>query len=110
MIEGFWIVQYEGMRGNGGGVAVFINGKVFGGDTGYIYTGSYETKGHTVSANINVQNFLPDIPSVLGVVGDFELRIDGVLEGDVIKGTGSLIDDQAIGIAVKLSKRADLPS
>ncbi len=35
MVEGFWIVQYEGMKGNGGGVVIFIKGKVFGGDTGY---------------------------------------------------------------------------
>lgn len=27
MIEGFWIVQYEGMQGNGGGVAMFIKDK-----------------------------------------------------------------------------------
>jgi len=34
MVEGFWIVQFQGPQGNGGGVAVFVNGKVFGGDSG----------------------------------------------------------------------------
>ena len=110
MVEGFWIVQYEGMKGNGGGVAVFIKGKVFGGDTGYTYTGSYQTQGNIVKAHVKVRNFLPGVPSVLGVVGDFDLNIDGKLEGEVISGTGSLVNSQAVGIAVKLTKRAALPT
>jgi hypothetical protein len=110
MVEGFWIVQYEGMKGNGGGVAMFIKGQVFGGDTGYIYTGSYEVKDDVVKAHVMVRNFLPDIPSVLGVVGDFELLIDGRLKGDIIEGTGSVANGGAVGIAVKLTKRAELPS
>ncbi len=110
MVEGFWIVQYEGMKGNGGGVAMFIKGKVFGGDTGYTYLGSYQTQGDVVKARVKVQNFLPDIPSVLGVVGDFELNIEGKIEGDVIKGTGSLANSAAVGIALKLTRRASLPA
>jgi len=109
MVDGFWIVQYEGMKGNGGGVVIFTKGKVFGGDTGYTYMGSYRTQGTSVKANVKVCNFLPDVPSVVGVAGDFELNIDGTVEGDVIKGTGSLVNSQAVGIALKLTKRANLP-
>jgi len=110
MVEGFWIVQYEGMAGNGGGVVVFTKGKVFGGDTGYTYIGSYQTQGDSIKARVMVRNFLPDVPSVLGTVGDFELSIEGQVEGDVIKGTGSLPNSQAVGIALKLTKRAELPA
>jgi T3SS negative regulator,GrlR len=110
MVEGFWIVQYEGMRGNGGGVVMFIKGQVFGGDTGYIYTGTYEVTEDAVKAHIMVSNFLPDIPSVLGVVGDFELLLDAKVRGNIIEGTGKLANGEAVGIAVKLTKRADLPS
>jgi len=110
MVEGFWIVQYEGMKGNGGGVAMFIKGHVFGGDTGYTYIGRYKAHGNEVKATVAVSNFLPDVPSVLGVVGDFELNIDGKIEGDIIKGTGSLASSQAVGIALKLTRRANLPA
>lgn len=109
MVEGFWIVQYEGMTGNGGGVAMFIKGKVFGGDTGYVYLGSYQVQGKSVTASVKVQNFLPGIPSVLGIPGDFDLDITGTIEGNVINGSGSLPNQQAVGIALKLTKRADLP-
>jgi len=109
MVEGFWIVQYEGMQGNGGGVVVFTKGKVFGGDTGYYYLGSYESKGNGLKAQIAVRNFIASVPSVVGIVGDFELSIEGTVEGDVIKGTGRLVGVNKPGIAVKLSKRAELP-
>lgn len=109
MVEGFWIVQYEGMQGNGGGVAVFTKGKVFGGDTGYYYLGSYETNGNAVRAKIAVRNFIASVPSVVGITGDFELSIDGTVDGGVISGTGSLVGANRPGIAVKLHKRASLP-
>jgi hypothetical protein len=109
VVEGFWIVQYEGMNGNGGGVAMFIRGRVFGGDAGYTYLGSYETNGDSVSAYVEVRSFLPDVPSVIGIIGDFELDIEGNLDGDVIKGMGSLRNSQAVGIALKLTKRENLP-
>jgi hypothetical protein len=52
---------------------------------------------------------LPGIPNVTAVVGDFELNIEGKLERDVIRGTGTVTNAQAADIAVKLTKRADLP-
>ena len=109
MVDGFWVVQFEGMKGNGGGVVIFTKGKVFGGDDGYVYTGSYVTEGNSVKARVKVENFLPNVPSVLGVVGNFELNIDGTLEDGVIKGTGSVATGEAVGVAIKLTKRADLP-
>ena len=110
MVEGFWIVQYEGMQGNGGGVALFIKGKVFGGDTGYYYLGTYQSIGSTLKAQITVHNFIPNMPSVVGITGDFELSIEGTVEGDAIRGTGRLVGINKPGVAVKLSKRAELPA
>lgn len=111
MVEGFWIVQYEGMAGNGGGVAMFIKGRIFGGDTGYTYVGDYKVSDGAVSAHVSVRNFLAGVPSVLGITGDFDLDIEGKIEGAVIKATGRLPKDKhAVGIALKLTKRADLPA
>jgi hypothetical protein len=36
-------VQYEGAQGNGSGVVVFMKGHVLDGDTGFVYTGTYQT-------------------------------------------------------------------
>ena len=59
MVEGFWIVQFEGMRGNGGGVLVLLKGHVFGGDSSFLYKGNYETQNVTVTARVSVHQFLP---------------------------------------------------
>jgi hypothetical protein len=110
MVDGFWIVQYEGMKGNGGGVVMLIKGQVFGGDTGYIYTGTYTTSGDDLKAHVIVQNFLPDVHNIMGVVGDLELDVSGKISGDVIKGTGSVSGGGAVGIAVKFTRRGNLPT
>jgi hypothetical protein len=68
MVEGFWIVQYEGVAGNGGGVAVFIKGRVFGGDSGFVYTGTYNADEKSIAAKISVRNFLPDVPRSLSEI------------------------------------------
>jgi hypothetical protein len=108
MIEGLWIVQYEGLQGNGGGAAVFVNGKVLGGDTGYIYEGTYAVENNSVIAHVHVSNFLPDVPNVLGVVGDFDLQIQAPITGRVIQGTMALVGRPGMSIAVRLTKKADL--
>jgi hypothetical protein len=110
MVEGFWIVQYEGIKGNGGGVVVFMKGRVLGGDTGFIYTGTYRTDEQTISAQIAVRNFLPEVPNVLGVDGDFELALQGVVAGEVIKASASLVNKGGSGVALKLTKVSDLPA
>lgn len=109
MVEGFWIVQYEGVAGNGGGVVMFMNSRVLGGDTGYVYTGTYKSDGNNVRARVNVRNFLPQVPSVLGYVGDFELQIAATVNGQNMRGTASLVGQDGAGIAVKLTRVSDLP-
>jgi hypothetical protein len=110
MVEGFWIVQYEGVQGNGGGVAIFMKGRVLGGDTGFVYTGTYQTNEKEVSAQIKVRNFLPEVPSVLGVKGDFELSLKGTVTGQIIKAAASLVGQEGAGVVVKLTRVSDLPA
>jgi T3SS negative regulator,GrlR len=108
MIEGLWIVQYEGLQGNGGGVAVFINGKILGGDTGYTYEGTYALQGNTLTARVHVGNFLPNIPSVLGVVGDFDLEIKAPVTDKVVRGTAGVVGRPGTSIALRLTKKSSL--
>jgi hypothetical protein len=61
-------VQTKVLQGNGGGVAVFINGKILGGDTGYTYEGTYALQGNIVTAFVRVANFLANVPAGPAVV------------------------------------------
>ena len=65
MIEGFWIVQFEGMKGGGGGVALFVKGQVFGGDGAYTYIGTYKAEGNLLKARVSVRNFFPTFKALL---------------------------------------------
>lgn len=102
--DGFYVVEYHGPQGNGSGVAVFRDGEVLGGSTGFAYAGSYEVDGDLLKARVAVTNFDPAVPSVLGTSGDFEMSIAGRLEGDTIVGTGAPVNDPTSTIAVKLMK------
>lgn len=110
MVQGFWIVQFEGVAGNGGGVVMFLNGQVYGGDSGFVYTGKYHTDETQITARVLVRNFLPEIPSVFGIPGDYELDVKGTVADKTIKGTASLVAQAAVGIVVKLTKVGELPA
>jgi hypothetical protein len=108
MIDGLWVVQYEGTQGEGAGVVVFTNGRVLGGDFGYTYEGNYVIQDNWVAASIHVANFLPNVPSVLGYVGDFDAELKAPIRDTVIQGALSLIGQPGTSIAVKLTKKAEL--
>jgi hypothetical protein len=108
-VDGFWIVQFEGIQGGGGGVAVLTKGQVFGGDSAYTYSGTYQSEQPMLNAHVSVKSFLPGIPNVLGVVGDFDLSLTGTVEGNIIRGKAALVGRPEAGIVVKLTKKGDLP-
>jgi hypothetical protein len=108
MLEGLWIVQYVGIAGDGGGAVTFVNGKVLGGDTGYTYVGTYTVQNNNVTARVRVSNFLPQVPNVLGIQGNFDLEIRAQLEDKVMQGNALLVGQPGAGIVVKLTKVTDL--
>jgi T3SS negative regulator,GrlR len=108
MIEGLWIVQYEGTAGGDGGVIVFVRGQVLGGDSAFVYTGSYQSDAQTISARVLVRKFNPAVANVLGIKGDFELTVRGTIQGETIKGSASLVNQEGPGMVVKLTRIAAL--
>jgi hypothetical protein len=110
MVEGFWIVQYEGMTGNGGGVVMFIKGSVLGGDSGSTYMGAYQEEAQAVKARVRVHNYMPGVVSVIGIKGDYDLDVTGTVDGDVIGASGSPVGHQAAGMALRLIRVAKLPA
>lgn len=107
MIEGFWIVQAEGKQGSTGGVAVFTNGRIYGGDSGFFYIGTYEGD-RIIKARVAVHNFDPSVQNILSVAKDYELHITATLDGDTIKGTAIVPDIPNQSMALRLTKKANL--
>jgi len=73
----------------GAGVVTFVNGRVFGGDSGYMYVGTYTRQGNTVTANVHVK---PHVPGSLNVMGrsEFDLQLSGMVNGDAANLTGTI--------------------
>ena len=65
MVEGFWILQIETPQFTSGGVVVFTKGKIFGGDNGFTWVGTYAGDDRLIKGRVNVHNFDPDIQSIL---------------------------------------------
>ena len=82
---------------------MFIKGKVYGGDNGFSWVGTYAEEAQLVKARVNVHNFDPAVQSVFGITGDYELYFSGNIQGDVITGTAMLtnqsLDDWRMMIA-----------
>jgi len=108
MLEGLWIVQYEGTQGEGAGVVVLVQGRVLGGDMGYTYEGNYVVKDNWLAATVRVANFLPNVASVLGTVGDFDLELTAPIKENVIHATMSVVGQPGMSIVAKLTKKANL--
>jgi T3SS negative regulator,GrlR len=108
MIDGLWTVHYYGPQGNGAGIVVLLKGQIYGGDNGFFYIGSYEEKGDSFKGKVSIKNFDALIPNVIGVVGDFELLLEGTIQGETIKGTGALTVAPDAKIVVNLLKRSNI--
>jgi hypothetical protein len=108
MVEGFWLVHAEGREGNsGGGVVVFVNGKIYGGDSGFYYIGTYQ--GYpVVKARVAVHQFDKSVPNILGVDGDYELTVSATVSGDTMTGTAMIPGIPNESMAIRLVKKSNL--
>jgi hypothetical protein len=108
VLDGLWIVQYHGPGGVGGGVVVFTDGQVLGGDSAFAYVGRYDLSGNALKAKVTVTQFDPSITSVLGVSGNHELLIEGKIVNDTIEGTGALVTHPDSKVVVRLRRHHKL--
>lgn len=108
-IDGFWIVHFTGAEILGTGVAMFTNGKVFGGETGFYYIGTYRAEGNTVKARVMIRNFDPAIASGFGIAGDYEMDVSATLQDDNnMTGTAMITNQPKHNLGIRLTKKANL--
>jgi hypothetical protein len=108
MLDGLWILTIQPPPVTTGGIVVFVNGKIFGGDNGFTWVGTFAEKGGLVKGRVTVHNFDPDIKSVLEVDGDYEMYISGTVQGDTITGTAMIAQQPQHSLSIRLVKRANL--
>ena len=104
MIDGLWVVQYEGIQGGGGTILVFVNGQVLGGDKDFTIIGHYTVSGNRLTARAAVQNYLKSVPSFFDFEGDYEVQVEATIEGALMRGKVEIVDKGIPGLAVKMTR------
>lgn len=108
-MEGLWTAEFGTTAGMfGGGVAVFRNGRVMGGDGTYYYVGEYNLHGNTFEAKLRISPFIPGAQSVFRTAGrDLTLELTGSLVGEgQATAQGSTAEIPGLKFGVKLTKRS----
>jgi hypothetical protein len=108
MLEGFWILTLRSSDVTSGGVMILAKGKIFGGDNGFYWIGTYVADQQLIKGRVMVRNFDPEVKSVLGVPGDYEMHFSGNIQGDTITGTVMIAGQPQYSVGVQMIKRANL--
>lgn len=77
MIQGIYTVTFQSnQHDSGAGIVVFKDGKINGGDHGYVYTGQLIGEENNLEAELTIQQWNKSVPSVFGELGEFTLELD----------------------------------
>lgn len=108
-MDGLWTAEFGSSAGMfGGGVAVFQDGKIMGGDGGYFYLGNFTLTGNAFKATIRVAPFIEGYESAFRTIGkNFTLELSGSMldEGNAIA-QGHPREMPNLSLGLKLTKRA----
>ena len=97
-MDGLWTVEFGSSTGLfGGGVAVFRDGKILGGDGSYFYVGQFNLRGREFEATLTTSPFIEGAQSVFKTTG----------QNLTLELSGSLIDE---GHAIAQGQPRGMPS
>jgi hypothetical protein len=108
-MQGLWTVEFGSNTGMfGGGVVVFENGTLMGGDGGYYYIGTYRIEGANLQATVTVSPFIEGYESVFRTMGrPFSLELRGTLTDEThAVAQGHPTEMPQLTLGVKLTKRS----
>lgn len=110
MVEALWGVEFVSNNDDGGySVAVFETGRVLGGDSSFVWVGSYHVEGGLLRVEIKCTNDRKIIESVFGDVDEFNLNLEGKPARHEFVLEGYALEYPSKRIAVRFTRRAELP-
>jgi T3SS negative regulator,GrlR len=82
MLNGVYRVTFTGPQGSGKGIVVGKNKQLTGGDSGFVYRGTYEENGNQLTARIQVKQDDPRSQGVFAGLTDFSLDLSGQVSSE----------------------------
>jgi hypothetical protein len=77
MLSGVYRVHFDGPLEAGKGIMYAKDGKIVGGDSEYVYGGTFDIVGDRVSATIRIVSDVPSPTGIFGHLTDFLMTISG---------------------------------
>lgn len=110
MLEALYGAEFSSNRGAMGyGFVVVETGRILGGDSSFVYVGNYEVENGTLKAGIQCTNDRHQLESIFGNIDTFNLQVEGKPEHNEFTLKGYVVENPALTITVKLTRRAELP-
>lgn len=108
MRDGLYRVHFQTPLGWGSGVVYAASGKIWGGDAGLYYTGSYKQEGNNVTAEVRTNRHTQH-PGVSSVFGRDQVRItlNGITTGDKVKFDGKAAEVPNVSFTAELNRISD---
>jgi hypothetical protein len=110
MLDGLWTAVFSFGAVSSGGIVLLREGRVFGGDSYYLYLGTYtaDTAGG-FNASLRVSAYISGAVTIFGVpLREFELHLQGSVKGEQAQATGSVVGYPAASLRIGLTRRATL--
>jgi hypothetical protein len=109
MQNGIYRVTFRSAQDQGKGIIVCKDGQITGGDSGFIYNGSYQSHNNHFQAKLHVQKDNPTFTSLFGpFLNDFQVDLAGQASELGFTFQGSVIGQPALTIIVEGKKLKDL--
>jgi hypothetical protein len=106
MLEGLWTVDFISNLGEqGAGVIVFKGNQILGGDSAYLYSGSYTSGGNDVKGKIVVKHYAGIPYSIFGNLKEFEVIVSGKIQQPLMEVSGHLVGNPNMKITARCTKR-----
>jgi len=110
MTEAMYGIEFSSNEGNGGyGVLALETGRVFGGDSSFVYIGDYHVKDGILVAEVKCTNDREEMDSIFPGLDEFVVKVSGTPSGRKFVLKGHVVGDPAKKVTVKLTRRAELP-
>ena len=108
MRDGLYKVDFHTVHGTGSGVIYAIAGKVRGGNSGFVFIGTYSGDGDRLTVKVSTQrhNFDPNLKPLFGI-DSVTLTLKGTMTGDMIDLEGTALQVPGVHFKAVLTRLAD---
>jgi T3SS negative regulator,GrlR len=112
-VEALYVAEFGDVAGVGswnGGVVVLETNRIFGGDSGYYYIGTFSIFGDCIEASARITKHNPSWANAFGDdATEFEIRVFGRIEGETIRANMERLDRPGFSLPLRLTRKAPLP-